>query len=303
MGRLAHLVGVMAGWVELGCVDVDGGVCCAVGAERGGGGGCGGGGGGVGGAGDGGGGAGGGGGGDGAGAGAAGAGAAGAGAAGAEQPASVALLPKDATDAQKDAFYKAIGRPDNSSGYEMTPPRGQQNDPGMEKWARDAFFKAGLTGEQAKQLYEAWNTQAAQQQTQQAAQSDEKVKADFAAFKTSLGANADTLLAGADKAVNALGLSPENMKAVRDAMGFPAVAELMVNIGKRLGGETGGFVSGSGTPTATDPSSMSPEQAKATITQFQSDAEFMKIYRDKGHPGNRDAVAKMEKLFAAGYPR
>lgn len=239
------------------------------------------------------------------GAGSAGAGAAaGAGtAAPAEQAATVALLPKDATDAQRDAFYKTLGRPDNGSGYDLTPPQGQQNDPGMEKWAREAFFKAGLTVDQAKQLYEAWNTQAAAQQAQSAAQADEKVKSDFAAFKQSLGANADQLLAGADKAVEALGLRAENMKALRDAMGFPAVAELMVNIGKRLGGETGSFVTGSGTPSATDPASMSPEQAKATITQLQSDKDFMAIYRDKQHPGNRDAVAKMEKLFAAGYPR
>lgn len=221
----------------------------------------------------------------------------------AEQPASVALLPKDATDAQRDAFYKTLGRPDNGSGYDFSPPQGQQNDPGMEKWARDAFFKAGLTGDQAKQLYEAWNTQATAQQAQSTTQAAEKVKADFAAFKQSLGANADQLLAGADKAVEALGLRAENMKSLRDAMGLPAVAELMVNIGKRLGGETGGFVTGSGTPSATDPSSMSPEQAKATITQLQSDRDFMTIYRDKQHPGNRDAVAKMEKLFAAGYPR
>ena len=220
-----------------------------------------------------------------------------------EQAATVALLPKDATDAQRDAFYKTLGRPDNGSGYDFTPPQGQQNDPGMEKWARDAFFKVGLTGDQAKQLYEAWNMQAAAQQAQSVAQADEKVKSDFAAFKQSLGANADQLLAGADKAVEALGLRAENMKALRDAMGFPAVAELMVNIGKRLGGETGSFVSGSGTPSAIDPSSMSPEQAKATITQLQSDKDFMAIYRDKQHHGNRAAVAKMEKLFAAGYTR
>jgi hypothetical protein len=42
-----------------------------------------------------------------------------------------------------------------------------------------------------------------------------------------------------------------------------------------------------------------PAEAGAEIRALRGDKEFMARYDDKGHPGHKDAVAKMEKLYAA----
>lgn len=211
----------------------------------------------------------------------------------------IAVPGDNATDEQRAAFYSALGRPPEANGYAFTPPDGQTVDAGMEKWARETFFKAGLSGAQASQLYQAWNENAAAQaqayaQTQQ--QSLDQLRATW-------GAAADTKIAAGKEAVKALGISGADMDAIERAAGSVPLVKLLVSIGERMGGETGKFVSGSGSGVPTDPASMSPEQARAAITQNMGDAEFQKVYNDKLHPGNKDAVAKMEKLFAAAYSR
>lgn len=212
----------------------------------------------------------------------------------------VIAVPGDsATDEQRAAFYTALGRPQDAAGYDFTPPQGQTNDAGMEKWARDAFFKAGLSGSQASQLYQAWNENAAAQaqgHTQAEQQKLDQLRATW-------GASADTKIAAGKEAAKALGLAAADMDAIERAAGSVPLVKLLVSIGERMGGESGKFVTGAGAGTPTDPASMSPEQARAAITQQQGDAEFQKVYTDKLHPGHKDAVAKMEKLFAAAYPR
>lgn len=222
----------------------------------------------------------------------------------AEQAPSIALLGKDPTPEQRDNFYRQLGRPDDGSGYEFVPPEGMQNNPEMEKWARSAFHEAGLTGDQAKALYKSFNEMTGNAQKAAGEQAVEKVKSDFAAFKESLGKDADSLLQGADRAINNLGLSPDAVKTLRDNLGFAPLAELMVGIGKRLGDhDTGNFAGGQGPAVAADPSNYSPEQARAEIARLQADETFSKQYYDNTNPGNTAAVERMRKLFEAAYKR
>lgn len=65
---------------------------------------------------------------------------------------------ENATEAEKEAYFKAIGRPDKPEDYEFNPPQGGELDPGTVKWARSVFHKAGLTKEQAAMIGDEWNS-------------------------------------------------------------------------------------------------------------------------------------------------
>ena len=66
------------------------------------------------------------------------------------------VIPKlspDATQEQKDAFYASLGRPEKADGYEFEGTI----DEATAKWAKDTFYQAGLTKDQAKVVQTQWN--------------------------------------------------------------------------------------------------------------------------------------------------
>jgi hypothetical protein len=71
---------------------------------------------------------------------------------------SIPKLSEKATDEEKTAYYKAIGRPDKAEEYEMPKPEGGEADPKMVSWSQQTFHKANLTKEQASVIGAEWNT-------------------------------------------------------------------------------------------------------------------------------------------------
>jgi hypothetical protein len=79
------------------------------------------------------------------------------------QAQTVGALKKPAPDAPKevrDQFYKELGRPDSAEGYTLERPQipsGMRYDEAQEKWFRGKVFELGLTQEQAKSFFDAFN--------------------------------------------------------------------------------------------------------------------------------------------------
>jgi len=72
------------------------------------------------------------------------------------------LIPgENATDDDRNAFYKVLGRPDTPEGYGFARPEnlptGVEYDEGRAKWFADLAHKAGLSGSQAKLLFDEYN--------------------------------------------------------------------------------------------------------------------------------------------------
>jgi macrodomain Ter protein organizer (MatP/YcbG family) len=67
---------------------------------------------------------------------------------------SIPKLTEDATDEEKADYYNRLGRPEKADGYEFS-------DDNLDKktvaWAKETFFKAGLTKDQAKAVEGSWN--------------------------------------------------------------------------------------------------------------------------------------------------
>jgi hypothetical protein len=70
---------------------------------------------------------------------------------------SIPKLSENATDADKAAYYKAIGRPDKAEDYELLGPDGKPMDSKISQWARNLFFENGISKEVGKKIGDAWN--------------------------------------------------------------------------------------------------------------------------------------------------
>lgn len=71
----------------------------------------------------------------------------------------VPKLPDDATDADRDLYYTALGRPKQASEYELDGE--DKNAPEWTNTWKNEFHSLGLTKSQAKQLSGKWNAQIA----------------------------------------------------------------------------------------------------------------------------------------------
>lgn len=211
-------------------------------------------------------------------------------------PTVIGLPGADATPEQMGEFYSKLGRPDAPDGYEFKFGEGVTPDEGMVSFARSAFHEAGLTPQQAQIVADKWNAYMGEQteslQTTITRQNDQEL----AALQTKWGADLDKNKAAGQRAVQSLGLSNDLIERVEQQIGSAAIVELLATIGRKS--DEGGFKAGAGTGDPNNPDTMTKEQATAKVAELQSSAEFQQKYTDAKHPGHKDAVELMQRLFA-----
>ena len=72
---------------------------------------------------------------------------------------SIPKLKDNATDEEKTAYFKAIGRPEKADDYKfekLTPPEGVNIDPNIEGWFKTIAHQAGLNTAQASMIHKAY---------------------------------------------------------------------------------------------------------------------------------------------------
>jgi len=211
-------------------------------------------------------------------------------------PTVVGLPGPDATPEQMGEFYGKLGRPAEPAGYEFQFGEGVQVDDTMMEFARSTFHEAGLSPQQAQLVADKWNEFAGQQSEGFQTQVTEANDAELADLATRWGADLDKNKAAGQRAVKALGLAPELIEKVEQNIGSAGIVELLASIGRKS--DEGGFTNSSQGGDPNNPDTMDKAQAAARIAELQSDDEFQKKYTDRNHPGNRDAVDLMQRLFA-----
>lgn len=202
---------------------------------------------------------------------------------------------EDATPEDWDRVYGRLGRPQNADGYRFE----SEGDERTDAWLREHAHRAGLNQRQAVALragiYE--NAEAQRAAIQQAARDAlEQTTAELTrewggAFdeKEALAQRALDFFAGDQAAADAL-----KGRLVRAGLMDAAMVRGLVRLGEALA-EDGLIGKGEGF-------GKSPAEARAEIDGLQLDAEFMKAYGDRTHPGFKAANARMQRLFAAAYP-
>jgi len=211
-------------------------------------------------------------------------------------PTVIGMPGEDATPEQMGEFYGRLGRPDAPEGYEFQFAEGVTANEDMVTFARSAFHEAGLSPKQAQLVADKWNEFAGQQLEGSQTAMTEANDAELASLTTRWGADLDKNKAAGHRAIQALGLSPELIEKIEQSVGSAPIVELLASIGRKS--DEGGFTTSAQSGDPNNPDTMDKPQAAAKIAALQGDAEFQKKYTDKNHPGNREAVDLMQRLFA-----
>ena len=203
------------------------------------------------------------------------------------QSGKVAIPAADAPpEAWKDVF-KALGRPDEPSGYELKAPEGAPIQAEVLPEYAKAAHEAGLSKAQAAKLVEWFGGHAKQQADSIQQQQAQAMEQGVATLRQEWGKDFDTYAAAAQRAVRLYG--GEELIQVLNATGMggnPAVVKAFANIGKLA--QEHGLPAGSGVP-----GTMTKEMAQARINEMQSDPETIKALTDPMHP--RHQLARQER--------
>lgn len=207
-----------------------------------------------------------------------------------------AVIEGNASDEQRNNFYRTMGRPESSDKYDLKPGEGVAVDENMMKFGKDLFHEMGLNNKQAQAAMDKWNKFAAA--AGGASVEADRIANDKAvdALMASYGEEGKKNQAAGERVTRALGLSADNLAKIESAIGGAAMIDLFVRIGQKSG--EGGLKGGS--ETVQDPNDvtlLTPAQAQTKIESLQGNPEFMKKYNDKQHPEHATALAQMEALF------
>lgn len=207
-------------------------------------------------------------------------------------------LPND--DADEEGWgqvWDALGVPKDPAGYEI-----KTDDPAQKAQA-DAVAKlyhdAKLTPKQARALTE--GTLALQQQQQQAAADQqsaaeaeraETVRRETAELQAEWGTKWDANDQAAGRAIQALGLNEDAVKAITAQVGYKQMMLTLAALGNAAGEAT--FHGGSGNSPA--PGSMSPAGARAKLAEIGQDKDFQARIFSKDRNVHGAAQRELENL-------
>ena len=189
-------------------------------------------------------------------------------------------------------FYNKLGRPEKPEGYEYETPEG--GDAELTAWAKSTFHELGLSQEQAKKFFEAYDGLAAERMEKQAGSLEDKLVEQQATLKRLWGNAYEQNMGAAKTGARALGLEDSVIDALQQQIGFDGVMVAMENIGRKVG--EAAYHSGQSTFDADR--QLAPDAANRRIAELRGNQEFM----DKWHGGDPSAQAKMDALYQMASP-
>ncbi len=204
----------------------------------------------------------------------------------------VVQLPKDNTPEAWSAVYDKLGRPAKAEEYKIPVPEGDKGE--FAKTAATWFHEAGLNQAQAEKLAAKWNEHIGGISKISAEAEMAKGAEQAAVLSKEWGAALDQNKAIAKQAVNALGVTGEQIDALQKVMGYDGVMKFFHNIGTKVG--EADFVGGGGNQTGSGV--MTPTQAQAEIQQLRKDPDFVAQYTK----GNVEARERMSRLHKMAFP-
>ena len=212
----------------------------------------------------------------------------------------ISLPGEGATDEEWSAFHSQLGRPEKSNLYDFGErpalPDGLEYDEGFETAYKDLAFKAGLTSQQAKAIFDGYHeyiqTKSSSEGENAAAQSAEWVNS----LKKEFGKAYDERVELASRAVDTYGDGQLKEWLEQSGMGNnPMMVKLFAKIGE-------GIAEGRSDSAQQRGFIMTPDQAKQEIARYNRDQTFMSAYQNGDNPGHGEAVNKMNSLFKLAYP-
>ena len=212
----------------------------------------------------------------------------------------ISLPGEGATDEEISAFHSQLGRPDKSNLYDFGErpalPDGLEYDEGFETAYKDLAFKAGLTSQQAKTIFDGYHEYIQSKSTLEGENTAAQSAAWVESLKKEFGKAYNERVELASRAVDTYG--DGDLKEWLDNSGMgnsPMMVKLFAKIGEGLAEGRSDSVQDRGFI-------MTPDQAKQEIARYNRDQTFMSAYQNGDNPGHAEAVKKMDSLFKLAYP-
>jgi len=205
------------------------------------------------------------------------------------------LVELPSVDADPDSlnhFYNKLGRPETPDSYKLG--QHENADPEITEWYKNTAHELGLTDKQASTLYDKWNKMSADQMEKMQQESLQNAEQELAGLKKEWGKGYEAQVDAGRRAVNALGYNKEQLDALEQKMGTAEMMKLFANVGSKMGEDAFADGSRSGSSGAFG---LTPAAARQQLSELKMDKNFMAEYLN----GNKDAIAKMERIMGAAY--
>lgn len=203
-------------------------------------------------------------------------------------------LPEKDDDPAWNDIQARLGKPESPDKYSFKVDPAVADEQ-FDKWAREAFHKAGFTDKQAAKFMEEFSGYAKARQATQLESIKTKLDTEATQLKQEWGAAHDQNTNLAKRAAQELGISGEQIDQLEKVMGFAGVMKLFHSIGTKVG--EAAFVSGSG-GGGNGFAALTPQAALNRIAALRGDPGFVEKYVN----GDAAARQEMEMLHRYAYP-
>lgn len=184
-------------------------------------------------------------------------------------------------------FYSKLGRPETKDKYDISPPSGVEFDGKLIDGFREQAHNLGLSGKQAKELFNWYANSTVDQLKNFSQQSELDAKEAVSSLRKEWGLTFDQNIKSAQRAASEFGLTEELNKA---GLGNNvAVVKALAKIGEQFSEDR---------PIGNS-HAIAPVDAKVEINKVMGDKTHP--YHDSQSPAHADAVEQMRKLFEAAY--
>lgn len=200
---------------------------------------------------------------------------------------------EDATPEEKAAYAKAIGVPDDAKGYTIAAPKDDAgNDLPLNTALIDRLAQAAHKLGTPKAAFEGLVSDFIQYQMDEAAQVDTEMQNLADALVKSWGAETNAKLAAVDRAAQALGVTREEMIALRNAWGPEKALDRFVKLGEGMA-EDVMMTGGKGR------FAVSAAEAGAEIERLKKDPAFDPVK----NPNDKARWERLQSIKAAAEAR
>lgn len=202
-------------------------------------------------------------------------------------------IPKaDAPVEEWNGVWDKLGRPKTAAEYSLPVPEGDKGE--FAKQAAEWFHEVGVPHAAAKKLAEKWNEYAGGQMKAiidaEATRDAEQIAALTKEWGAGMQANSEVV----DRAASTFGMTPEQLGALKKAMGPGEAMKFMHNIGSKIGVEDK-LITGDTTQPGFGQGT-SPAAARAEISRLQKSADFAREFNSQNDAIRSAAREKMRLL-------
>lgn len=210
----------------------------------------------------------------------------------------IKLPGEKATDEERAAFYKSLGRPDEATGYtyEAKPRADGIVEPKIVEQMQGVFHKAGLSAAQGKQVLDSYIGILNEHHEAFESANAQTHEQGMSALKSEWGVEYDNNVKTAQLALRELGGS--ELLPVLEAKGLgsdPTIIKFLHSIGTKLLDDD---ASGTGEGRFTG----SAVAAQQEIKRLTGDKDFQEALNAQHHPGHAAAVDRWMSLHSQAYP-